>query len=407
MPVLVDIWAPCRALVLVFEAAAQNLEPELRLGISGIGASNKPRSLGSIVLENMIAGGFEGEIWPVNPKYETLAGRRCHASVGDIPGVPDFAVIMTPAVTVPGLIGELGEKGTRAAVVITAGLTKENGLRQKMLDAARPHLLRIIGPNGIGLMLPSLRLNAGFFHMAAAPGDIALLSQSGAIAASLIDWAAANGVGFSQIVSLGDMADVDVADCIDMLAGDARTRTIALYLESIPNPRKFMSAARAASRVKPVIAIKPGRHAEAAKAAATHKGELSGADRVVDAALRRAGILRIHDLAELFDATETLARFAPLARARAAIVTNGGGAGVLAVDRMMDFGAELADLSDDTLASLDRTMSVNWSRTNPGDIIGDAPPDRYRTAVEAVAADPGVDVVLVMNCPTLEHGPGT
>ncbi len=155
MPVLVDIWAPCRALVLVFEAAAQNLEPELRLGISGIGASNKPRSLGSIVLENMIAGGFEGEIWPVNPKYETLAGRRCHASVGDIPGVPDFAVIMTPAVTVPGLIGELGEKGTRAAVVITAGLTKENGLRQKMLDAARPHLLRIIGPNGIGLMLPS------------------------------------------------------------------------------------------------------------------------------------------------------------------------------------------------------------------------------------------------------------
>lgn len=368
--------------------------------VAVIGASCRPGAMGAVVLENIIAGGFEGEIWPVNPKYETLAGRRCYASVGDIPGVPDLAVVMTPAVTVPGLIGELGEKGTRAAVVITAGLTKENGLRQKMLDAARPHLLRIIGPNGLGLMLPPLRLNAGFFHMPAAPGDIALLSQSGAIAASLVDWAAANGVGFSQIVSLGDMADVDVADCIDMLAGDARTRAIALYLESIPHPRKFMSAARAASRVKPVIAIKPGRHVEAAKAAATHTGALSGVDRVVDAALRRAGVLRIRDLAELFDATETLARFAPLERARVAIVTNGGGAGVLAVDRMMDFGAELAELSEATLAALDRTMSQNWSRTNPVDIIGDAPPGRYRVAVDAVAADPGVDVVLVMNCPT-------
>ncbi len=368
--------------------------------IAVVGASNKPQSLGSIVLKNIIAGGFEGEIWPVNPRYQMLGGRRCYASVEDILGVPDLAVVMTPAATVPGLIGEIGRKGTRAAVVITAGLTRENGLQQKMLNAARPHLLRIIGPNSIGLMLPHLKFNAGFFHMLAAPGDIALLSQSGAIAASLVDWAAANGVGFSQIVSLGDMADVDVADCIDMLAGDTRTRAIALYLESVPHPRKFMSAARAAARVKPVIAIKPGRHAEAAKAAATHTGALTGVDRVVDAALRRAGVLRIRDLAELFDATETLARFAPLERARVAIVTNGGGAGVLGVDRMMDFGAELADLSEDTLAALDQTMSENWSRANPVDIIGDAPPERYRVAVETVAADPEVDVVLVMNCPT-------
>lgn len=373
------------------------LEPK---SVAVIGASIKPGSLGSIVLQNILTGGFEGEVWPVNPKYEAIGGLRCHRSVKDIPGVPELAVIMTPAATVPGLISELGEKGTRAAVVITAGLTQENGLRQKMLDAARPYLLRIIGPNGIGLMLPHLKLNAGFFHMAAAAGDIALLSQSGAIAASLIDWAAANGVGFSQIVSHGDMADVDVGDCIDILAGDARTRAILLYLESIPHPRKFMSAARAASRVKPVIAIKPGRHAAAAKAAATHTGALSGVDRVVDAALRRAGVLRITELAELFDVTETLARFAPLERARVAIVTNGGGAGVLAVDRMMDYGAELANLSEETLATLDRTMSANWSRTNPVDIIGDAPPERYRIAVETVAADPAVDVLLVMNCPT-------
>lgn len=368
--------------------------------VAVIGASCREGSVGSVVLGNILKGGFEGEIWPVNPKYSELTGRRCYATVNALPSVPDLAVIMTPADTVPAIIGELGEKGTRAAVVLTAGLTEANGLKQKMLDAARPHLLRIIGPNCLGLILPHAKLNAGFFHMAAAPGDIALLSQSGAIAASLIDWAAANGVGFSQIVSLGDMADVDVGDCLDRLAADGQTRAIVLYLESVPNPRKFMSAARATARVKPVIAIKPGRHAEAAKAAATHTGALSGADGTVDAVLRRAGILRIHDLAELFDATETLARFAPLDRARVGIVTNGGGAGVLAVDRLMDFGIELAVLSSQSLAELDRTMSANWSRANPVDIVGDASPERYRAAVETVAADPAVDVLLVMNCPT-------
>jgi acetyltransferase len=368
--------------------------------IAVVGASCQPGSVGTVVLDNILKGKFAGVVWAVNPKYAELNGRRCYAAVKDLPAVPDLAVIMTPATTVPGLIGDLGAKGTRAAVVLSAGLTEQNGLRQKMLDAARPHLLRIIGPNGIGLMLPHARLDAGFFHMAAAPGDIALLSQSGAIAASLIDWAVDNGVGFSQIVSLGDMADVDVADCLDLLAGDAKTRAIVLYLESIPNPRKFMSAARAAARTKPVIGIKPGRHAEAAKAATTHTGALSGADRVVDAALRRAGILRIADLSELFDATETLARFAPLERAQVGIVTNGGGAGVLAVDRLADFDAKLAELSADTSATLDRTLPANWSCANPVDIIGDAPPERYRTAVAAVAADPSVDVVLVMNCPT-------
>ncbi len=368
--------------------------------IAVVGASCRPGSVGTVVLDNILKGGFAGDVWSVNPKYTELNGRPCYAAVKDLPSVPDLAVIMTPADTVPGLIGDLGAKGTRAAVVLSAGLTEQNGLRQKMLDAALPHLLRIVGPNGIGLMLPHAKLNAGFFHMAAAPGDIALLSQSGAIAASLIDWAADNEVGFSQIVSLGDMADVDVADCLDLLAGDAKTRAIVLYLESIPSPRKFMSAARAAARAKPVIAIKPGRHAEAAKAATTHTGALSGADRVVDAALRRAGILRINDLSELFDATETIARFAPLERAHVGIVTNGGGAGVLAVDRLMDFGAKLAELSADTLATLDRTLPANWSRANPVDIIGDATPERYRTAVATIAADPFVDVVLVMNCPT-------
>ncbi|MET3649201.1 bifunctional acetate--CoA ligase family protein/GNAT family N-acetyltransferase [Phyllobacterium ifriqiyense] len=365
-----------------------------------IGASDSAGSVGRIVMRNIVDGGFEGEIWMVNPKYNTVDGRVCFHSVQDIPGVPDLAVIVTPPETVPDLIRHLGEKGTRAAVVITAGLDDANGLRQKMLDAARPYMLRILGPNTVGLVLPHAKLNASFAHLDAKPGEIALLSQSGAIVTSLIDWAADNQIGFSHIVSLGDMADVDVADCLDILAGDAGTKAIVMYLESIPHPRKFMSAARAAARLKPVIVVKPGRHSEAAKAAATHTGALSGADRVADAALHRAGVLRVRGLAELFDATETLARFPVQERVRVGIVTNGGGAGVLAVDQLMDNKGELAALSTSTMACLNQCLPQSWSHANPVDIVGDAPPERFKAAVEAVAADPGVDVILVFNCPT-------
>jgi len=368
--------------------------------VAVIGASDREGSVGGVVLKNILDGGFEGPVYPVNPKYRKVMGLACYASAADLPEAPDLAVIVTPPQTVPGVVGELGARGVKAAVVITAGINKTNGLRQKMLDAARPHLLRILGPNTVGLMIPPLKLNAGFAHMAAAPGDIALLSQSGAIATSLIDWAAGRGIGFSHIVSLGDMADVDVADYIDMLAGDGRTRAIMLYLESVPHPRKFMSAARAAARIKPVIAIKPGRHEQAAKAAATHTGALSGADRVVDAALRRAGILRVGGLAELFDAVEIVARFPPLKRVRVGIVTNGGGAGVLAVDQLMDIGGELAELAPETIEMLNAGLPPTWSHANPVDIIGDAPAERYGAALKAVAADRNVDAVLVLNCPT-------
>ncbi len=379
----------------------RNLEFAVRpRSVAIVGASVKEGSVGRVVFDNVVNGGFEGEIWPVNPKYGEIGGRRCYPDAAALPAAPDLAVIATPPATVPGIVDEFGRKGTRAAVVITAGLNAANGLRQKMLDAAKPYLFRIIGPNTLGLMIPPLKLNAGFSHMAAPAGGMALLSQSGAIATSLVDWAAEANLGFSHIVSLGDMADVDVADYLDMLAGDARTRTILLYLESIPNPRKFMSAARAAARIKPVIAIKSGRHEQAAKAAATHTGALSGADRVVEAALERAGILRVNGLADLFDAAETTARFSPLKRSRVGIVTNGGGAGVLAVDQLADIGGELAELSDATLEALDAALPSTWSHANPVDIIGDAPPERYGAAVSAVAADPGVDTVLVLNCPT-------
>ncbi|MDR3475467.1 MAG: bifunctional acetate--CoA ligase family protein/GNAT family N-acetyltransferase [Devosia sp.] len=373
--------------------------------IALVGASPREGSVGHFVLRNILTGGFTGAVYPINPKYPEIEGVACYKRAADLPEAPDLAVIMTPPETVPGVVAELGARGVKAAVVITAGVDRASGLRQQMLDAARPHLMRIIGPNTIGLVAPHSALNASFVHIAANPGHLGLISQSGAIVSSIIDWAAVAGVGFSEVLSLGDMADVDIGDCLNMLAADPRTTSILMYLESIPSPRKFMSAARAAARVKPVIAVKPGRHAAAAKAAATHTGALAGADRVVDAALRRAGVIRVDDLEDLFTAAEITARFPPLERGRVAIVTNGGGAGVLAVDQLLDNGCELAALDPATLEKLDAVMPANWSKANPVDIIGDAPPQRYRAALELVAADPGVDAVLLMNCPTALASP--
>ncbi|MHB1111335.1 MAG: acetate--CoA ligase family protein, partial [Devosia sp.] len=379
----------------------RNLDLALRPNsVAIIGASERSGSVGKVVLQNMRQAGFAGAIYPVNPKYDELSGLRCYRQVPDLPAAPDLAVIMTPPQSVPDLIDELGKKGCKVAVVLTAGLTATNGLRKRMLDAAAPYLLRVIGPNTIGILSPTLGLNASFSHIAAPPGRLALLSQSGAIATTLIDWARAEGVGFSHVVSMGDMADVDVGDLVNLLARDQETAAILLYLESIPQPRKFLSAVRAAARSKPVVVVKPGRHAAAAKAAATHTGALAGADRVVDAALRRAGAVRVFDLQDLFAAAETIARFPPAAAPRLAVVTNGGGAGVLAIDQLIDENIPIAELSDATIAALDATLPATWSRANPVDIIGDAPPERYRAAIDAVAADPGVDAILAMNCPT-------
>ena len=365
-----------------------------------VGASDRPGSVGAVVLDNILASGFAGRLYPINPKYRELKGHACYPNAAALPEAPDLALIMTPPQAVPAVVADLAARGTKAAVVITAGVGSEGGLRQQMLDAARPHLMRIVGPNTIGMVAPTLGLNASFTHVPARRGGLGLISQSGAVLSSIVDWASAEGVGFSQLISLGDMADVDVGDCLNFLAADPETKAILMYLESIPSPRKFMSAARAAARVKPVIAVKPGRHQEAAKAAATHTGALAGADNVVEAALQRAGIIRVNDLEDLFYAAEITARFAPLKRGRLAIVTNGGGAGVLAVDRLLDEGGELAEISEQTLARLDKVMPPTWSRANPIDIIGDAPPARYAEAITAAAEDPGVDAVLVMNCPT-------
>ena len=260
--------------------------------------------------------------------------------------------------------------------------------------------LRLVGPNCLGVMAPHARLNASFAANAPAPGDLALISQSGAVAAGLVEWSVRRRIGLSAVVSLGDQADVDFADCLDYFAADRMTRAILLYVESIGGARKFMSAARAAARIKPIVVIKSGRHERGARAAATHTGALAGTDAVYDAAFRGAGLLRVLDLDELFAAAETLGREKPFAGERLAIVTNGGGIGVLAVDRLVDLGGTLAGLSEATLAQLDRTLPPTWSRGNPVDIIGDAGPDRYAGALGALLADPDNDAVLALNVPT-------
>jgi len=363
-----------------------------------IGASPEPGSLGNIVTRNMLGGRFKGPIHLINPRHERIEGQRCFPSVAELPDVPELAVIATPPPSVPELVSQLGKKGTRAAVVITAGIAGE--ARAEMLNAARPTCLRIQGPNCLGLLLPELGLNASFAHRAPLEGDLAFLSQSGALITSIIDWASARAIGFSHVVSLGDMADVDFGDLLDYLAADVSSRAILLYIESITHAPKFLSAARRAARAKPVIVIKSGRHAAGARAALSHTGALAGSDAAYDAAFRRAGVLRVKTLEELFDAAEILSRTPPLAGERLMIVTNGGGAGVLAADCLADWNGVLAPLDDPVKAALDRVLPPTWSGSNPVDIIGDAKPERYAAALDVLLGDSSSDAILIMNCPT-------
>lgn len=363
-----------------------------------IGASPRESSLGAAVLTQLTTGGFNGKIHLVNPKYDHIGDRVCHRRISDLPEPVDLGLVVTPPSTVPDVIAGLAGKGARAAVVITAGL--DTSLRKRMLMAAQPHCLRIMGPNCLGLQVPGIGLDASFAHTLPKPGHLALLSQSGAIVTAMVDWAKARDVGFSMTASLGDMADIDVGDMLNYLATDQNTKAVLMYLEQVTAARKFMSAARLAARVKPIIAIKAGRSAAAARAAASHTGALVGSDDVYEAAFRRAGILRVNDLGELFDAAEILARNRPVRGNRLTIVTNGGGGGVLAADAVAQHDLEMASLADETISRLDASLPQNWSRANPVDIIGDANADRYQATLEAVLDNPDTDGVVVMNCPT-------
>jgi acetyltransferase len=369
--------------------------------VAVVGASPKERSLGRAVLANLKSAGFTGRIDVVTPNYPTIEGIATASSLASLKALPDVIVITAPAPAVPQIVELAGKVGVPAAVVISAGLGHGNGsLADQMLKAARKSGLRILGPNGLGLLVPPIGLNASFAAQPAKMGDLALISQSGAIAAALVEWSAKRSIGFSAVVSIGDAIDIDFADLLDHFALDAQTRAILLYVEAIENSSKFLSAARAAARIKPVIVMKAGRHHEASLAAATHTGALAGSDAVYDAAFRRAGLLRVADLDEFFAAAEGLGRLRPFPGRRLAILTNGGGLGVLATDRLIDLGGTLAELSPETVAALDLVLPAGWSRANPVDIIGDADAGRYGAALQALLEDKANDAVLVLNVPT-------
>ena len=370
-----------------------------------VGASERPGSLGATLLHNLLAGGFKGEVWPVNPKYGELAGRRCYAGVADLPAAPALAVICTPPATIPAIVRQLGERGTRAAVVLSSGMgdgrsARGRGLRQAMLDAAHPYLLRLLGPNSAGLLAPGLGLNASVATSGALPGRIAFVSQSGALMVGVLDWARTRGIGFSHFIALGDAADVDLGDVLDYLASDGATGAILLYLQDLRYARKFMSAARAAARSKPVLVLRAGREDDPLPSAASESGALARRDAVFDAAIRRAGMLRVYTTDQLFSAAETLAYARPLHGERLAIVSNGAGPGVLARDALAYGGGVGAQFSNESQARLDALLAPGWRRGNVVNLQGGAAPELYRETLEILLADPQVDALLLIQSPT-------
>src|SRR6201981_403959 len=331
-----------------------------------VGASPRQGSVGRSVLRNILGGKFKGQFGLVNTRYAEVDGIATVPALGKLPFVPELVVITAPAAVVPGLIEEAGKLGSAGAVIIAAALGRGTGsIAEATEAAARKYGMRLIGPNCLGIMMPNADLNASFAAHTPVAGNLALISQSGAIATGMVDWAAQRAVGFSGIISIGDQLDVDIADLLDYFALGGATRAILLYVEAIKNPRKFMPAARAGARVKPVVVVKSGRLAQGAKAAATHTGALAGSDAVYDAAFRRAGLLRVFDLRELFDCAELLGQSrAPVGKTLTMLHT-GGGVGVLAVDRLVEMGGSIATLKADTRAQLDAVLPSTWSKANP------------------------------------------
>ena len=379
------------------------LDPLFRPETIGvIGASATAGSVGNILMRNLTENVFNGVVYPINPHRRAVNGIHCYRRIADVPEPLDLAVIATPAATVLGIVRECIERGVKSAIIISAGFAElgEPGraLERQIVDAARGKM-RIIGPNCLGIIHPPAGLNASFAAATPAAGNIALLSQSGAICTAVLDWAREKNIGFSAFVSVGSMIDVDFGDLIDYFGEDPSTRSILLYMESIGDVRKFLSAARAVARTKPIIVVKSGRHEAGARAAASHTGALAGADAVFDAAFRRAGVLRVATISELFNMAEILAAQPTPPGPSLAIVTNAGGPGVMATDALMLQGGQLAELSPDTRLAFDAVLPPYWSHANPIDILGDATPERYRQAVEICSRDPGVDGVLVLLTP--------
>jgi acetyltransferase len=371
--------------------------------VAVIGATEAPGRVGRTILANLIAGAFRGDIFPVNPKRPEVLGLPAYTSIAAVPSRVDLAVIVTPAASVPGVIGECVDAGVKTAIVISAGFRETGPAGVALEEQVRAHLrrgsMRMIGPNCLGVMNPWSGLNATFAAGMARPGNVAFVSQSGALLTAILDWSLRENVGFSAFVSVGSMLDVGWGDLIDHLADDPRTTSIVLYMESIGDARSFLSAAREVSLSKPVIVIKAGRTDAAAKAAASHTGALSGSDDVLDAAFRRSGVLRVQSIAELFYMAGVLSRQPRPKGDRLTILTNAGGPAVLATDALISEGGKLTTLSPPTIEALSEFLPPQWSHGNPVDILGDAAPDRYAKAVETAAADPGSDGLLVVLTP--------
>ena len=370
--------------------------------VAVIGASERAGSVGRSVLWNLLSSPFGGTVFPVNAKRPNVLGIKAYPSVRDLPDKVDLVVLTTPADTVPGLIAESVELGIPAAIVISAGF-KEYGEHGKELERQISEIIRgkmrLIGPNCLGVMNPVRGFNATFAHTVARPGNVAFISQSGALCTAVLDWSLRENVGFSAFVSVGSMLDVNWGDLVDYFGSDPRTHSIVIYMESIGDARSFLSAAREVSLTKPVIVIKAGRTAAAAKAAASHTGALTGSDEVLDAAFRRSGVLRVNSIADIFFMSDVLAKQPRPRGKRLCILTNAGGPGVLATDALVAGGGELAELSPETLKAFDEILPAQWSHNNPVDILGDAEPERYAKSLEIAAKDPSIDGMLVVLTP--------
>ncbi len=385
--------------------AVQNLDRIFKpQRIAVIGAGENPRAVGSTVLRNLIGGGFRGVVYPVHPTLEAVQGIHCYPTVGDLPRVPDLAVVCSAAATVPDTLRACGEAGIRGAIIVSAGFREagpegialEGKLREEI---ARFEGMRVLGPNCLGILVPHLGLNASFAATSPQKGDVAFLSQSGALCTSVLDWAMDENIGFSHFVSVGNMLDVDFGDLIDYFGENEECASIILYMESLKNARRFISAARAFARTKPIVAYKAGRFEESARAAGSHTGAMAGEDAIYQAAFERAGITRVYEIGDIFDCAELIARHPSPRGRRLGIVTNAGGPGVMALDALMAAGGTPARLSAETLSALDELLPPSWSHGNPVDVLGDAPPKRIARAVETALADPGVDAMLVILTP--------
>jgi acetyltransferase len=364
--------------------------------IAVVGATPKPHRVGHVVMRNLLAGGFEGPIMPVNPKYNSVSGVWAYPEVAALPATPDLAIVCSPPPTVPGVVEQLTRRGTKAAIVLTE---LDDAGRARVSAAVKGSGMRLLGDSSLGVLVPKIGLNASFGHTGAQKGKVAFVSQSGALCAAVLDWAQSRGIGFSHFVSLGASLDVDFGDVMDYLANDAGTRAILLYVEDLRERRNFMSAGRAAARNKPVLVVKGNRFRDEDDiTAALASGSLATSDEIFDAAVRRAGMLRVDDVDELFAAFETLARARPIGGDRLAILSNAGGTGTMAMDALLAGGGHLAQFSAETAGRLDKAL-VRWSRTNPAEIPIDASAKRYADGLSVLVEAAEADAVLVMHAP--------